>query len=62
MVARASVPALAIGGITSRNIDEVMQTGVRGVAVMGGVMRATDPGDEMGKLLAAFASAARRTA
>jgi thiamine-phosphate pyrophosphorylase len=62
MVARASVPALAIGGITSHNIGQIMQTGARGVAVMGGVMRATDPGEEMGKLLAAFASAARRTA
>ena len=52
-IARAArVPLLAIGGINTVRIAEVIATGCAGVAVMGGVMRAADPGLEIGALIA----------
>ena len=46
------VPVLAIGGINAARIAEVLAGGAAGVAVMGGVMRAADPAQEMRSLLA----------
>jgi thiamine-phosphate pyrophosphorylase len=46
------VPVLAIGGINAARIGEVLAGGAAGVAVMGGVMRAADPAQEMRSLLA----------
>jgi thiamine-phosphate pyrophosphorylase len=46
------VPVLAIGGINTARVGEVMAAGCAGVAVMGGVMRAPDPAREVGALLA----------
>jgi thiamine-phosphate pyrophosphorylase len=52
-IARAArVPVLAIGGINTARIGEVIAAGCAGVAVMGGVMRATDPSLETGALVA----------
>lgn len=52
-IARASrVPVLAIGGINPARVGEVLAAGCAGVAVMGGVMRAADPGRETGALVA----------
>ncbi len=52
-IARACrVPVLAIGGINSARVGEVMAAGCAGVAVMGGVMRAADPALEVGALVA----------
>ncbi len=52
-MARATrVPLLAIGGINTVRVAEVIATGCAGVAVMGGVMRAADPGLEVGALVA----------
>jgi thiamine-phosphate pyrophosphorylase len=48
------VPVLAIGGINAARIAEVLAGGAAGVAVMGGVMRAADPAQEMRSLLAAL--------
>jgi thiamine-phosphate pyrophosphorylase len=48
----ARVPLLAIGGINTLRIAEVIAAGCAGVAVMGGVMRAADPGIEVGALVA----------
>jgi thiamine-phosphate pyrophosphorylase len=45
-------PVLAIGGINAARIAEVVSGGAAGVAVMGGVMRAGDPGQEVRALLA----------
>lgn len=60
-MARASrVPVLAIGGITAGSIPDLMAAGVAGVAVMGGVMRAVDPGDEVGALLVTLADSVKR--
>ncbi len=46
------VPVLAIGGINTARVGEVMAAGCAGVAVMGGVMRAPDPAQEVRALLA----------
>jgi thiamine-phosphate pyrophosphorylase len=48
----ARVPLLAIGGINTARVGEVIAAGCAGVAVMGGVMRAADPGQEVNALLA----------
>jgi thiamine-phosphate pyrophosphorylase len=48
----ARVPILAIGGINTARVGEVMATGCAGIAVMGGVMRAADPAREVGALIA----------
>jgi thiamine-phosphate pyrophosphorylase len=46
------VPLLAIGGINTTRVAEVIAAGCAGIAVMGGVMRATDPSQQTGALLA----------
>jgi thiamine-phosphate pyrophosphorylase len=48
----ARVPVLAIGGINTARVAEVIATGCAGVAVMGGVMRAADPAQEVSALIA----------
>jgi thiamine-phosphate pyrophosphorylase len=55
----ARVPVLAIGGINAARVAEVLAAGAAGVAVMGGVMRAPDPGQAMKALLATVAGARR---
>ncbi len=56
----APLPVLAIGGIEPENVGAVMRAGAAGVAVMGGVMRARDPGRQIGMLLDALADAISR--
>ena len=52
-IARAArVPVLAIGGINTARVGEVIAAGCAGVAVMGGVMRAADPAREVSALIA----------
>jgi thiamine-phosphate pyrophosphorylase len=52
-IARACpVPVIAIGGINAARVAEVLAAGPRGIAVMGSVMRAADPGQAMKALLA----------
>ncbi|HEY6994541.1 MAG TPA: thiamine phosphate synthase [Xanthobacteraceae bacterium] len=53
----ASVPILAIGGLNATRAAEVLAAGPAGIAVMGGVMRAVDPGREVSALLAIVADA-----
>src|SRR5580704_3470590 len=55
----ARVPVLAIGGINAARVAEVLAAGPAGVAVMGGIMRAADPGQAMKALLATVAGAQR---
>ena len=50
----AAVPVLAIGGVNALRVPELIATGVAGVAVMGGVMRAADPATEVRGLIAAL--------
>ena len=51
---RSSVPVIAVGGIAATNLFEIIQAGVAGIAVMGGIMRAADPGADMRELLGAL--------
>ena len=37
------LPVVAIGGITADDIDDILATGVRGIAVSGTVLRAENP-------------------
>jgi thiamine-phosphate pyrophosphorylase len=46
------LPVIAIGGIDAPNLAEVMQAGAAGVAVMGSVMRASDPAKTVRELIA----------
>lgn len=53
-VARAvDVPVIAIGGITVARVPEIMAAGAHGVAVVGAVSDASDPGAATKRLLAA---------
>jgi thiamine-phosphate pyrophosphorylase len=58
MARAARVPLLAIGGINTLRVAEVIAAGCAGVAVMGGVMRAADPGLEVGALVATLQGSA----
>lgn len=49
--ANIRLPIVAIGGITAADIPDIMQTGVTGVALSGGVLNASDPVEEMKRLL-----------
>lgn len=50
--ATAGIPVYALGGITAANAAEALAAGAHGVAVMGEVMRAAEPGDSVRELLA----------
>jgi thiamine-phosphate pyrophosphorylase len=50
----ARVPVVAIGGINAARIAELIAAGAAGVAVMGGVMRASDPAREVAGLIASL--------
>lgn len=56
-VRSTSLPIIAIGGIDAANIAEVVRAGAAGVAVMGGVMRASDPARVVRELIAALKDA-----
>ena len=59
IVAAAGVPILAIGGIGGEKIPELLRAGATGIAVMGAVMRACEPGEEIKRLLPALAAPLR---
>jgi thiamine-phosphate pyrophosphorylase len=52
MARTARLPLLAIGGINTTRVAEVIAAGCAGVAVMGGVMRAADPAQQAKALIA----------
>ncbi|MFJ9388520.1 thiamine phosphate synthase [Nocardioides sp. NPDC101246] len=52
------LPTYALGGITPGNAAEAVAAGAHGVAVMGAVMRAEEPGQVVRDLLAALATTA----
>jgi thiamine-phosphate pyrophosphorylase len=59
-IARAArVPVLAIGGLNATRAAEVLAAGPAGIAVMGGVMRSVDPGQEVRGLLTVIGQARR---
>ena len=53
------VPVIAIGGITSERVPHVLAAGAAGVAVVGAVAAAADPGAATRQLLRVLAGAAR---
>ncbi len=58
-----AMPHLAIGGIGSHNVEEVLAAGARGVAVSGAICGAAEPGEAAARLRAAVdAAAASRAA
>jgi thiamine-phosphate pyrophosphorylase len=48
----SALPVIAIGGVTASAAAEMIKAGAAGVAVMGSIMRAVDPGDLVRRLLA----------
>lgn len=51
-MADLSIPVLALGGVTAARVGDCLAAGAAGVAVMGAVMGAADPGAAMASLLA----------
>jgi thiamine-phosphate pyrophosphorylase len=62
IAAAARVPILAIGGLNAMRAAEVLAAGPAGIAVMGAVMRAADPGREARGLLSVLAQARQQPA
>jgi thiamine-phosphate pyrophosphorylase len=63
LAAAAAIPVLALGGIDCARIAACIDAGAAGVAVMGGIMAADDPGEVMAgmiKTLGAALAACRR--
>jgi thiamine-phosphate pyrophosphorylase len=60
IAAAAPVPVIAIGGLNATRAAEVLAVGPAGIAVMGSIMRAADPGREAKALLAVVAGARRQ--
>lgn len=54
IIAVSPVPVIAIGGIDRNRGPAILKHGAGGLAVMGGVMRAADPAEEIGAILKAF--------
>ena len=46
-----SLPLIAIGGITKKDIPSLMQTGIRGIALSGSILRAENPIEEMKEII-----------
>jgi len=57
MARAARVPVLAIGGVNTARLGELIAAGAAGVAVMGGVMRTADPAREAAALIATLKGA-----
>jgi thiamine-phosphate pyrophosphorylase len=57
--ANTSLPLLAIGGINSVRVPEIMAAGADGISVISAVMAARDPGTAVTTLLAAVAACDR---
>lgn len=45
------IPMVAIGGIKARDIKDIMQTGVDGIALSGSVLNAENPVEEMKRII-----------
>jgi len=54
---RAGRPVIAVGGITAARVSEVLGAGAAGVALIGAVLDAPDPGRAVAEILAALRQA-----
>jgi thiamine-phosphate pyrophosphorylase len=54
---RASIPIIALAGVTDANAGQCLAAGAAGVAAMGSVMRAADPAAAVAALIAAMGRA-----
>lgn len=61
VVDAVDVPVIAIAGIEVSRVPEVLSSGAHGVAVIGAVMGASDPGASARELLAVISDARRST-
>jgi thiamine-phosphate pyrophosphorylase len=59
LVRPARLPVLALGGVGAANAAACRRAGAAGIAVMGGVMRATDPERALAAMIAALDSGSR---
>ena len=50
---KLTIPMIALAGINSSNASQCMESGARGIAVMGGIMRSSDPINEVTALISA---------
>jgi thiamine-phosphate pyrophosphorylase len=57
LINESRIPVIGIGGIEPGNVADVIAAGATGIAVMGGIMRAADPGAHTRALLEALAAA-----
>jgi thiamine-phosphate pyrophosphorylase len=57
LISQTRIPVIGIAGIEPDNVANVIAAGAAGIAVMGGVMRATDPGTHTRALLRGLAAA-----
>jgi thiamine-phosphate pyrophosphorylase len=57
--AKIGIPVLALGGVTPRSAQACLEAGAHGLAVMGTVMRAKEPGEAIRRYAAAFATCSR---
>lgn len=49
--ANIELPVVAIGGITTEDIPDILRTGVNGIAMSGSILRAENPVEETRKIL-----------
>ncbi|HYC05160.1 MAG TPA: thiamine phosphate synthase [Azospirillaceae bacterium] len=52
--ARSGIPVLALAGVEADNLAACLRSGAAGAAIMGGIMRADDPGAAMRGLLSSM--------
>ncbi len=50
VVDKTTIPIVAIGGINTQNLREVLDTGVHGVAIISAILTAPDPENEIQKI------------
>ena len=50
IVDKITIPIVAIGGINTQNLREVLDTGVHGVAIISAILTAPDPENEIQKI------------